>query len=65
MTERPEAIEAGTAKLVGTNSAQIIEAVHQLLTNKDAYNAMSQADNPYGDGKACERIVQILKELNE
>ncbi|KAE9538765.1 UDP-N-acetylglucosamine 2-epimerase (non-hydrolyzing) [Ursidibacter maritimus] len=65
MTERPEAIEAGTAKLVGTNSAQIIEAVHQLLTNKDDYDAMSQANNPYGDGRACERIVQILKELKE
>ncbi|MGX2968401.1 non-hydrolyzing UDP-N-acetylglucosamine 2-epimerase [Ursidibacter sp. B-7004-1] len=65
MTERPEAIEAGTAKLVGTNSAQIIEAVHQLLTNKYDYDAMSQANNPYGDGRACERIVQILKELKE
>jgi UDP-N-acetylglucosamine 2-epimerase (non-hydrolysing) len=60
-TERPEAISAGTVKLVGTNSAIIIDAVSTLLTNQDEYNHMSFAHNPYGDGKACERIVTIIK----
>ncbi|SJM91652.1 UDP-N-acetyl glucosamine-2-epimerase [Crenothrix polyspora] len=60
-TERPEAISAGTVKLVGTDAAVITEAVTTLLTNQDEYNRMSFAHNPYGDGKACERIVNIIK----
>ncbi|MFR0677339.1 non-hydrolyzing UDP-N-acetylglucosamine 2-epimerase [Dysgonomonas mossii] len=57
-TERPEAVEAGTVKLVGTNASDIIDNVNLLLTDKSIYNKMSQAHNPYGDGKACERIVE-------
>ncbi|HPF01019.1 MAG TPA: UDP-N-acetylglucosamine 2-epimerase (non-hydrolyzing) [Bacteroidales bacterium] len=59
-TERPEALQAGTVKLVGTNKKTIIDEVTTLLTQRDAYNTMAQALNPYGDGKACERIVQKL-----
>ena len=60
-TERPEAIEAGTVKLVGTDSNSIIENINLLLTNSDLYNKMAHAHNPYGDGKACERIIDIIK----
>jgi UDP-N-acetylglucosamine 2-epimerase (non-hydrolysing) len=60
-TERPEALSAGTVKLVGTNTAIITEAVTTLLSNQDEYNRMSYAHNPYGDGKACQRIVNIIK----
>jgi len=61
-TERPEAIEAGTVKLVGTDKKTIIEAVEKLLADSDEYNRMSRAHNPYGDGKACERIVNRIKQ---
>lgn len=60
-TERPEAVEAGTVKLVGTNASDITDNVNLLLTDKSVYNKMSQAHNPYGDGKACERIVNLCK----
>ncbi|MEI7368109.1 UDP-N-acetylglucosamine 2-epimerase (non-hydrolyzing) [Pectobacterium sp. 1950-15] len=60
-TERPEAVEAGTVKLVGTDVASIVEAVSMLLTDDEAYQAMSRAHNPYGDGQACQRIVEALK----
>ncbi|MFZ2726065.1 MAG: UDP-N-acetylglucosamine 2-epimerase (non-hydrolyzing) [Methylococcaceae bacterium] len=60
-TERPEAVDAGTVQLVGTNSQTIINAVTELLNNTDAYNRMSFAHNPYGDGKASERIITIIK----
>lgn len=59
-TERPEALEAGTVKLVGTDYDKIREEVSALLDNCEYYNQMSQAVNPYGDGKACERIVNHL-----
>lgn len=59
-TERPEALEAGTVKLVGTNYDRIIEEVSKLLDDSEYYNRMSKAVNPYGDGKACERIKQSL-----
>ncbi len=59
-TERPEALEAGTVKLVGTNYNKIVNEVSALLDNKDYYNEMSQAVNPYGDGLACGRIVETL-----
>jgi len=59
-TERPEAIEAGTAKLVGTESERIFTEAQRLLDNADEYNKMARAVNPFGDGKAAERIVQIL-----
>lgn len=60
-TERPEALAAGTVKLVGTDYNKILEEVSSLLDNQAHYDAMSQAVNPYGDGKACERIVNTLK----
>ena len=59
-TERPEGIGAGTLKLVGTNEELIYQSARTLLTDADAYNAMSRASNPYGDGKACRRIADIL-----
>ncbi|HBH50015.1 MAG TPA: UDP-N-acetylglucosamine 2-epimerase (non-hydrolyzing), partial [Bacteroidales bacterium] len=59
-TERPEAVDAGTVKLVGTDKKIIIESVQELLTNSAVYNEMSRAHNPYGDGKACRRIVNFL-----
>ena len=60
-TERPEALEAGTVKLVGTNYDKIVNEVSALLDNKEHYDAMSKAVNPYGDGLACSRIVEALK----
>ena len=60
-TERPEALEAGTVKLVGTNYDKIVNEVSALLDNETYYNEMSRAVNPYGDGLACERIVKTLK----
>ena len=56
-TERPEALEAGTVKLVGTDFDMIVNEVSELLTNQEYYERMSRAVNPYGDGKACKRIV--------
>ena len=65
-TERPEALEAGTVKLVGTDYDRIVGEVSSLLEDKEEYLAMSRAVNPYGDGLSCERIVRILKViLNE
>jgi UDP-N-acetylglucosamine 2-epimerase (non-hydrolysing) len=61
-TERPEAIEAGTVLLVGTNREKIEQGVSMLLDDADCYRRMSEAVNPYGDGKACERIVNKLCE---
>lgn len=61
-TERPEAVAAGTVKLVGTDCDKIIDEVEQLLCDDSAYRAMATAHNPYGDGKACERIVSALKQ---
>ena len=60
-TERPEAVAAGTAKLVGTAPTQITAAATDLLSNPDAYQAMATAINPFGDGKAAERIFQIVE----
>lgn len=60
-TERPEAVAAGTVKLVGTDQTRIIQEVSTLLNSQDAYNKMSFAHNPYGDGQACSRIVQSIK----
>jgi UDP-N-acetylglucosamine 2-epimerase (non-hydrolysing) len=63
-TERPEAVEAGTVKLVGTNKESIINEAQKLLDDENEYNTMSKAHNPYGDGKACERIVDFIREIN-
>ena len=60
-TERPEALEAGTVKLVGTDYDKIISEVSALLDNQAYYEKMSKAVNPYGDGKACNRIVQVME----
>ena len=60
-TERPEGIKAGTLKLVGTDEETIYNSFTELLTNEKAYNAMSKASNPYGDGYACKRIADILE----
>lgn len=60
VTERPEGIAAGTLKLVGTDANVIYHEFLKLLTDKDAYNAMSKAYNPYGDGTACKKISEIL-----
>ena len=59
-TERPEAVEAGTVKLVGTEVDAIRSNIHTLLSDTDAYQRMSFAHNPYGDGKACARIIETL-----
>ena len=61
-TERPEALAAGTVKLVGADEAKIVAGVAQLLTDKDTYTQMSRALNPYGDGSACQRICAVLEE---
>lgn len=60
-TERPEGLEAGTLKLVGTNEDNIYENFKKLLENEEEYNRMSNACNPYGDGHACKRIADILE----
>jgi len=60
-TERPEGIAAGTLKLVGTEEEVIYNNFKELLENKEAYDKMSKANNPYGDGRACERIADILE----
>lgn len=60
-TERPEAVKAGTVKLVGTDYNQIVDNVEKLLTDNAAYAEMSRANNPYGDGKACSYIVDALR----
>lgn len=63
ITERPEAVEAGSVRLVGTDKQKIIDAVSLLLTNEEEYSSMARAVNPYGDGKACSRIISVLRLL--
>lgn len=60
-TERPEALKSGTVHLVGTNHDLIVSEVNTLLDDAEAYEKMSEAVNPYGDGRACNRIVRALK----
>lgn len=60
-TERPEAVEAGTVKLIGTDAAAIVSNVTNLLRDKALYKSMSETHNPYGDGQACERILEALR----
>lgn len=64
-TERPEALDAGTVKLVGTNYERIISEVSSLLINSEYYECMSKAINPYGDGNACTRIIEFFKGKNK
>jgi len=61
-TERPEAVESGTAKLVGSSRNEIVASVSDLILNSDSYHSMSESVNPYGDGTASKRIIQFLKE---
>lgn len=63
VTERPEAVAAGTVELVGTSKNCIINKVSELLQNQALYSKMSKAHNPYGDGKACDRILKVLKNV--
>ncbi len=62
VSERPEAIAAGTVKLVGTNVESIVEHITTLIEQPDTYETMSKSHNPYGDGKACSKIVEIIKD---
>ena len=64
-TERPEAVTAGTAKLVGTQPETIVASATELLSNKSAYAAMANAINPFGDGYAAQRILQIVLDYLE
>jgi UDP-N-acetylglucosamine 2-epimerase (non-hydrolysing) len=63
-TERPEAVDAGTVVLVGTDKVKIVEETSKLLNNTEAYERMGKLHNPYGDGKACTRIVNHILEIN-
>ena len=66
ITERPEAVKAGTVKLVGADKTNIVIEVSQMIENEERYISMSQSHNPYGDGKASERIIaHIKRELYE
>ena len=60
-TERPEAVDAGTVKLVGTDYDLIVSEVSNLLNDREYYDSMAQANNPYGDGKACDRIIKFIQ----
>lgn len=63
VTERPEAIEAGTVRLVGANRERIVINISDLLDNEDSYRAMSRAHNPYGDGNASGRVIEVLRNI--
>ncbi len=63
-TERPEAVDAGTVKLVGTDKNKIVDEANKLIVDFEEYEKMSKAHNPYGDGKACEKIVEFIKSLD-
>ena len=62
MTERPEAVEAGTVKLVGTDQKKIVDETVRLLENTEEYDQMTRRHNPYGDGRACDRIARRIGE---
>ncbi len=63
-TERPEAVDAGTVKLVGTDTRNIVRELDRLLNDHEAYRTMSYAHNPYGDGQACGRIIEALCKIS-
>jgi UDP-N-acetylglucosamine 2-epimerase (non-hydrolysing) len=65
VTERPEGVEVGAARLVGTDEARIVRTAEELLTNPAAYKAMASAPNPYGDGRASERIAATILKWTE
>jgi UDP-N-acetylglucosamine 2-epimerase len=60
-TERPEAVSVGTVILVGTDEQKIVDECEQLLNDQEKYSKMSALHNPYGDGKACQRIIKFFK----
>ena len=62
-TERPEALDAGTVKLVGTNTQLIVKEAQELIDDQEAYTHMSKASNPYGDGHACEKVIKFLDKV--
>ena len=62
-TERPEALDAGTVKLVGTNVQLIVKQAQTLLYDTKAYTLMSRSSNPYGDGSACQGILEFMQEI--
>src|SRR5690606_33603505 len=62
-TERPEAVNAGTVILVGTDKHKIIKEAHDVLNSSERYQTMSALHNPYGDGKSCARIVNFIKKI--
>jgi UDP-N-acetylglucosamine 2-epimerase (non-hydrolysing) len=62
-TERPEAVDAGTVLLVGTDTEKIVTETNKLLNNQEFYNSMSMLHNPYGDGTSCEKIVEFIRDL--
>jgi len=62
-TERPEGVEAGTAELVGSQRARIVSSVSRLLCDQSHYEKMSRSHNPFGDGAATERIMQVLRKI--
>jgi len=63
VTERPEAVDAGTVRLVGTDAAKIVANVEQVMLGQGVYEQMSKAHNPYGDGKAAGRILDAIKAI--
>ena len=64
VTERPEAVKAGTVRLVGADSERIVANVSELLDSEISYKEMARSHNPYGDGKACERIISVLRKMH-
>ena len=64
-TERPEGLDAGCVKLIGANFERITSGVSELLDCNASYDLMSKTTNPYGDGKACKKIISVLKALND
>jgi len=65
VTERPEAVDAGTVKLVGTNPQMIVQNTLSILNDPSIYSSMSEAHNPYGDGHAAQRIVNIILDMKK
>ena len=65
VTERPEAVEAGTVILVGTDINKIVTHTQKLLEDSELYQQMGSLYNPYGDGKACQRIIEFISNLSE
>jgi len=63
-TERPEGVDAGNARLVGTDLEVIVSSLHELLSDKDAYNAMANKKNPYGDGTSSKQIIDLIAATN-